>query len=49
MKVFLIICAVIAIFDLVVVGSTMKISSQSSRIEEAELEKMRVEERGNNA
>lgn len=47
MKVFLIICAVIALIDLVVVGTIMKNSSRASRIEEAELEKNRVEERGN--
>lgn len=36
MKIILIICAVIALLDLVVVGATMKISSRISRIEEAE-------------
>lgn len=39
MKVFLIICAVIALIDLVIVGATMKVSSRASGIEEAELEK----------
>ena len=47
MKVFLIICAVIALVDLIVVGSTLRISSRVSRTEEAKLEKMRVEESGN--
>lgn len=47
MKVFLIICAVIALIDVVVVGAIMKNSSRASRIEEAELERIRVKERGN--
>lgn len=49
MKIFFIICAVIALFDLAVVGSTMKISSRVSRTEETARLKMRFKERENNA
>lgn len=42
MKIISIICVVIALFDLVAVGSAMKISSRISKIEETELEKLRA-------
>lgn len=49
MKIISIICAVIALFDFLVVVSTMRISSQVSRFEEAERRKLDVKESRNNA